>query len=143
MQEAKITVVSAIRVGEEITRMETVSFGTYTEKNGRFYVRYAETEASGMAGSTTTLKWDLASVTLLRHGTYELRQTFVPGGVCCDVYRTPYLVIPLETQTESVLIRRIDIGWQLFLTYKTIVGMQEESVMNLEITVDLAIKQEF
>ena len=30
MQEAKITVVSAIRVGEEITRMETVSFGTYT-----------------------------------------------------------------------------------------------------------------
>lgn len=143
MQEAKITVVSAIRDGDEITRMETVSFGTYTEKNGWFYVRYAETAASGMEGSTTTLKWDLATVTLLRHGTYELCQNFVPGGVCRDVYRTPYMAIPLETQTRSVSVRRVAFGWQLFLVYKTIVGEQEENVMNLEITIDLAVKKEF
>ena len=58
MQKAKITVSGVSRNSEGISRLETVNTGTFTEKNGYCYARYEETEASGMSGTTTTVKWN-------------------------------------------------------------------------------------
>ena len=82
MQKAIITVSGVSRSSEGTTRLETVNTGTFTEKNGYCYARYEETEASGMAGTTTTLKWNGSQVSLIRHGAYEMQQVFVEGGTC-------------------------------------------------------------
>ena len=142
MQEAKITVISTVKSGIQADRMETVSVGSYAEKGGRFYVRYEETEASGMEGCTTTLKWSGDAVTLLRHGTYELCQEFKTGGICRGIYRTPYLTIPLETRTHKALARKTEFGWKLLLAYKMIVGEQDESFIHLEIRIDLRASED-
>ena len=117
MQQAKITVSGVSRNSGGTTRLETVNAGTFTEKNGYCYARYEETEASGMAGTTTTLKWNGSQVSLIRHGAYEMHQEFTEGGTYTGDYRTPYLMIPLETKTKKVRIRKLPFGWKLQLEY--------------------------
>lgn len=137
MQEAKITVKSVSWNGEGTTRLELTSFGSYTEKNGYHYVRYEETEASGMAGTTTTLKWNVSQVTLIRHGTYEMHQEFADGSSYACEYRTPYLAIPIETKTKRVRIRRLGYGWKIELEYDLAYAAADLNRMSTTILVDL------
>ena len=137
MQQAKITVSGVSRNSEGVSRLETVNTGTFTEKNGYCYARYKETEASGMSGTTTTLKWNSAQVSLLRHGTYEMHQEFVEGVTCAGDYRTPYLMIPLETKTKKVRIRKLPYGWKLQMEYDLAYAATDVNRIVTTIIVDL------
>ncbi|HCB99707.1 MAG TPA: DUF1934 domain-containing protein [Ruminococcaceae bacterium] len=49
--------------------VEMVTAGRYYKRNGKYYIRYKETEATGFAGVTTTVKIDGDdAVTLTRSG---------------------------------------------------------------------------
>ena len=137
MQQAKITVSGVSRNSEGVSRLETVNTGTFTEKNGYCYARYEETEASGMAGTTTTLKWNAARVFLARHGAYEMKQEFVEGGTCSGDYRTPYLMIPLETKTKKVRVRKLPYGWKLQMEYDLAYAATDMNRISTTIIVDL------
>jgi len=137
MQQAKITVSGVSRNSEGVSRLETVSTGTFTEKNGYCYARYEETEASGMSGTTTTLKWNGTQISLIRHGTYEMHQEFVEGGAFSGDYRTPYLMIPLETKTKKVRIRKLPYGWKLQMEYDLAYAATDMNRITTTITVDL------
>ena len=137
MQQAKITVSGVSRSGEGTTRLETVNTGTFTEKNGYCYARYEETEASGMAGTTTVLKWNGSQVSLIRHGAYEMHQEFVEGGTYAGDYRTPYLMIPLETKTQKVRIKKLPWGWKLQMEYELAYGAADLNRITTTIVVDL------
>ncbi len=125
------------RNSEGVSRLETVNTGTFTEKNGYCYIRYEETEASGMSGTTTTVKWNSAQVSLIRHGAYEMHQEFVEGGTCAGDYRTPYLMIPLETKTKKVRIRKLPYGWKLQMEYDLAYAATDVNRIATTIVVDL------
>ncbi len=137
MQQAKITVSGVSRNSEGVSRLETVNTGTFTEKNGYCYVRYEETEASGMAGTTTTVKWNRTQVFLIRHGAYEMRQEFAEGNTCAGTYRTPYLIIPLEIMTKKVRVRKVSYGWRLQMEYNLTCAAADTSRNVTTIIVDL------
>lgn len=137
MQQAKITVSGVSRNSEGLSRLETVNTGTFTEKNGYCYARYEETEASGMSGTTTTVKWNGSQVSLIRHGAYEMRQEFVEGGACAGDYRTPYLMIPIETKTKKVRIKKLPYGWKLQLDYELACAAADMNRITTTIVVDL------
>ena len=137
MQKAKITVSGVSRSSEGTTRLETVNAGTFTEKNGYCYARYEETEASGMAGTVTTLKWNADQVSLIRHGAYEMQQEFVEGGTCAGDYRTPYLTIPLETKTKKVRVRKLPRGWKLQMEYELAYAAADLNRITTTIVIDL------
>ncbi len=137
MQKAKITVSGISRTGEGTSRLETVNDGTFTEKNGYCYARYEETEASGMSGTSTTLKWNGSQVLLIRHGMYSMRQEFAEGCSCAGDYRTPYLVLPVETRTKRVRVRKIPCGWKIRLEYDLAYGEADVNRIVTTITVDL------
>ena len=137
MQKAKITVSGVSRNGEGVSRLETVNAGTFTEKNGYCYARYEETEASGMAGTVTTLKWNADQISLIRHGAYEMHQEFTEGGsYACD-YRTPCLMIPLETKTKKVRIRKLPRGWKLQMEYELAYAAADLNRITTTIMIDL------
>ena len=137
MQQAKITVSGVSRNSEGVSRLETVNTGTFTEKNGYCYARYEETEASGMSGTITTVKWNSSQVSLIRHGTYEMHQEFVEGGTCAGDYRTPYLMIPLETKTKKVRIRKLTYGWKLQMEYDLVYAATDMNRITTTIIVNL------
>ena len=137
MQQAKITVSGVSRNSEGVSRLETVNTGTFTEKSGYCYARYEETEASGMAGTVTTLKWNATQVSLIRHGAYEMHQEFTEGGTYAGDYRTPYLMIPLETKTKKVRIKKLPWGWKLQMEYELAYAAADLNRITTKIVIDL------
>ena len=137
MQQVKITGSGVSRNSEGLSRLETVNTGTFTEKNGYCYVRYEETEASGMAGTVTTLKWNATQVSLIRHGAYEMHQEFTEGGTYVGDYRTPYLMIPLETKTKKVRIKKLPWGWKLQMDYELAYAAADLNRITTTIVIDL------
>ncbi|MFQ9935529.1 MAG: DUF1934 domain-containing protein [Phascolarctobacterium faecium] len=66
------------------------------QKNNKYYVFYDESEAAGLAGTKTTIKWDYERVIILRSGTVDCRQEFAGGLVSESMYWTPYLALPMR-----------------------------------------------
>jgi len=137
MQQAKITIEGVSRSREGVSRLASAGNGSFTEKNGYCYARYEETEESGMAGTTTTLKWNSSQVFLTRRGTYEMYQEFTEGNRCAGDYRTPYLMIPLETKTRKVRVSRLSYGWQILLEYELACAAADLNRITATIVVDL------
>mgnify|MGYP000273155083 CR=1 FL=1 len=79
------------------------------EKNGKFYVFYDETEAVGMQGTKTTIKWNYDNVVIIRSGTVESRQEFAQGLECISVYKTPYITFGLKTNTEYLYVTAVTV----------------------------------
>ncbi|SEO93133.1 DUF1934 domain-containing protein [Propionispora vibrioides] len=75
--------------GEE-NRIELVGTGDYVRKNGVGYIKYRETELSGLEGTTTVIKVRPDEVTLLRMGKVEQKQVFRPGQKTQSLYTTPF-----------------------------------------------------
>ena len=53
-----------------------IAFGKMTEKGGVTYVRYEESKLTGMDKTTTTLKWSELALSIIRHGSFALRQHY-------------------------------------------------------------------
>ena len=90
-----------------------------------------------MSGTTTTVKWNSSQVSLIRHGAYEMHQEFAEGGTCAGDYRTPYLMIPLETKTKKVRIKKLPYGWKIQLEYDLAYAAADMNRIMTTIVVDL------
>ena len=106
------------------------------EKNGKFYVFYDETEAVGMQGTKTTIKWNYDNVVIIRSGTVESRQEFAQGLECISVYKTPYITFGLKTNTEYLYVYCRDGIWNIELEYMLEIAGQEQSEMKIKITIE-------
>lgn len=91
--------------------------GTMTEKNGKYYAFYEENAESGLEGTKTTLKWDNERIIILRNGLLDHRQEFCRGYVDKSIYVTPYLKIPLETNTSYLYTYFRNGIWYLEIEY--------------------------
>ena len=95
MQPVKIHIYSQSHSSAGTENIETTAYGRLAEKNNKYYVFYDESEAAGLAGTKTTIKWDYERVIILRSGTVDCRQEFAGGLVSESMYRTPYLALPM------------------------------------------------
>ena len=136
MHAVKITVCSSSDVAGE-KRIEMVSFGTLLEKNGSWYARYQESELTGLAGTTTTIKWDQERIIVLRSGNVEHRQEFFPGLNQASLYKTKELTIPLQTRTQTIAVTALPDGvWQLDINYELLYGAAESTQRQLRIRIE-------
>jgi uncharacterized beta-barrel protein YwiB (DUF1934 family) len=82
------------------TEIEFYAEGNYVEKNNYIYITYKESEISGMEGTTTTLKMDSNSLSILRFGTYNSKLEFRQNEKTLTNYETPYGNIPIIISTS-------------------------------------------
>lgn len=136
MTPVKIHVVSNEKANNQQAAIETVSFGKMTEKNGKFYVFYDETEAVGMKGTRTTIKWNYDSVVIIRSGTVESRQEFTKGLEYLSVYKTPYMTFGLKTNTTYLYVYCRDGVWNIELEYMLELAGQESNEMQIKIVIE-------
>ena len=108
---------SATEGGQQPQVTEQRYKGKLTEKAGKHYAIYDEDAQSGLEGTKTTLKWDAERVIILRNGSVDHRQEFCKGLMDNSVYSTPYLKIPLTTETKYVYTSFRDGVWRLELEY--------------------------
>ena len=84
MQPVKIHIYSQSHSSAGTENIETQLRET-GRKNNKYYVFYDESEAAGLAGTKTTIKWDYERVIILRSGTVDCRQEFA-GGLVSEKY---------------------------------------------------------
>ena len=122
--------------GEE-TRIELVSTGDYVRKNGVGYIKYRETELSGLEGTTTVIKVRPAEVTLLRMGKVEQKQVFRPGQKTQSVYTTPFGKLDMAVAT-GILDISVAAGDQdlpaIYIEYELEIAGDWQSANTLSIT---------
>ncbi len=136
MKKVKIHIKSFEKSNNEHSAVETVSFGRMAEKNGRFYVFYDETEAVGMEGTKTTIKWNYDNVVIIRSGATESRQEFARGLECISVYKTPYMSFGLKTTTQYIYVYCRDGVWNIELEYTLELAGQESNEMKIKIAIE-------
>ncbi len=116
--------------------MEQKYSGSMTERGGKHYVLYEEDSQSGLEGTKTTLKWDQERVVLMRSGTVDHRQEFCRDYRDRSVYRTPYLEIPLVTETSYLYTYFRKGKWHLEMEYTLYHGDAPYGEMKLLIEIE-------
>lgn len=86
--------------GEEPIELETP--GKFGIINGKYYLKYRESEMTGYGNTVTTVKvWD-DNVIVTRRGDVEMKLCYVKGEQKLCLYPTPYGKIGVSIKTHSV-----------------------------------------
>lgn len=143
MQPVKIHIYSQSHSSAGTENIETTAYGRLAEKNNKYYVFYDESEAAGLAGTKTTIKWDYERVIILRSGTVDCRQEFAGGLVSESMYRTPYLALPMRLTTEYLYVYCRDKVWHIDLEYVLELEGQTRRRFKLKMEIEEDVKREY
>lgn len=81
-----------------------VTEGTFVEKNEKQYITYQESEITGFAGCSTTLKINDGHLTMVRFGPSSTQFVFEPGKCTSGIYHTPYGAFEVNVATKALQI---------------------------------------
>lgn len=98
--------------------MELVTSGTLKRDGaGGYIVSYAETELTGLEGTTTRLHVDGGRVTLLREGNVNSQMVFEEGRRHLSMYETPYGALSIGINTRRMRSTLGEAGGDLEIDY--------------------------
>ena len=113
--------------------------GSFLRRGNSFFITYEETETTGYAGCTTTVKVaaDESRVAMLRFGPAS-SQLIIEKGVrhVCH-YETGVGALTLGVAADEIRCQLTDAGGQAFFSYTLDDGTQELSRNLVEVTVTL------
>ena len=84
---------------------------------GGYIVSYAETELTGLEGTTTRLHVDGGRVTLLREGNVNSQMVFEEGRRHLSMYETPYGALSIGINTRRMRSTLGEAGGDLEIDY--------------------------
>ncbi len=116
-KDVLITLVGTQENDGDKDKIELVTEGSMYKKGDAYYIKYKESELTGMDGTTTTVKLQGKKVTILRFGTNNTQLIFEKGmhHVCC--YDTPYGGISVGVWAQDVKVEFDDNGGEIFADY--------------------------
>ncbi len=92
--------------------------GRYIHRDGNYYIRYEETEATGYEGNTTTVKVEQDTLVEMRRSGTMPSEIIVERGrrhICH--YETPYGAISLGVAADAIENSLSDEGGRLMFSY--------------------------
>ncbi|WP_276788049.1 DUF1934 domain-containing protein [Veillonella magna] len=120
MKRVMVAVKSVQRdIAGEDTVIELVSPGKYYERGGVKYIRYEESEVTGLEGVQTTIKVYPTSIVLLRNGKVTMRHYYELGKERESVYKTPFGNLKMVVNTHELTtditdgIGRVHLGYDI------------------------------
>jgi Uncharacterized protein conserved in bacteria len=119
----------------EMNRLELVTEGKYYKKNNNYYVTYAETEVTGMEGTTTTLKISDNTVTLMRFGIVNSQMVFEKGQKHVSYYDTAYGAFTVGVIANEVNVKADDSSAEINIGYQVEVDNNRTGLNNFSIVV--------
>ncbi len=125
--------------GEEPLEIEFITEGRHYQRNGYDYIKYEETELSGLEGHRTILRVGKDSVVMRRYGDMPVAMHFVVGQRNNADYYTPYGVIKIEYLTDEIDYQLKDDSGEVVVKYTLAMnGFKEVShILNILYKVNL------
>jgi uncharacterized beta-barrel protein YwiB (DUF1934 family) len=90
--------------GENNEEIELITEGTYARRNGTHCLTYDESEATGMAGTKTTIRVNGSAVYINRTGSINSQLMFETGKTYSARYDTTYGFISMNTHTDKIKV---------------------------------------
>lgn len=120
--------------------VELMTRGAYAHRDGAFYIVYKETEATGYAGSTTTVKVseDARRVAMLRYGKNASQLIIEKGTRHLCHYETGYGALSLGVAADEIHHELTDEGGRLQFSYTLDSGNEDFISRNL---VDITVRK--
>jgi len=97
--------------------IELTTAGRFYRKNGTYYIMYKESELTGMAGITTTLKIEDQRITMMRNGLYPTQMIFEKGQRHFGIYNTEFGSLTVAVSARDIQNTMTDSGGDLFIDY--------------------------
>jgi len=115
--------------------MERVTEGSLFRKEDAWFLRYTESEASGLEGTTTTIRVDdPRTVSLIRTGATHMKVTFVEGRRHVTRMELPYGVLDVDIFTNAVRADLSDRSGEVHLGYSVELNSREPTNSRLDVT---------
>ena len=137
MGKPVLITVTGTQVNEcgDVDTQEFITTGNCSLKKDAYFLIYSESEITGMAGTTTSLKVEPGRVTLNRMGASQLKQVFETGLRYRSNYVTPHGSIYMAVVCSKVEANLTDSGGSINLEYVLEVENQKLSDNILTVTV--------
>lgn len=137
MDKNAIIKVSSLQLSNDNDKIEVISKGNFKILDEGYEVSYEESEISGMEGTTTTIKVTSEKVILERKGSTESMIIFEDKGSHVSLYNTPYGMLELITNTESLEIDINEEGGKINIDYEVAIAGQDPIKTNLSIGIQV------
>ena len=102
---------------DENVDIEMMAQGDFSKEDGKFFIDYEETEATGMEGTSTSIEIDSDYVSLTREGAVETTLLFIKGRQTTSYYETPYGTMMMGITTEKVDTKLDENGGTVDVSY--------------------------
>ncbi len=115
--------------------VELVTEGVLRREDGAAWsLRYQESEATGLEGTTTTIRVDdPTSVSLIRTGATRMKLTFVEGRRHVTHMEMPFGILDVGVYTNAVQAGLTDRGGEVHLGYSVELGGRGSTHSRLDV----------
>ena len=128
--------------GEELEPIELQTPGKFGVINNKYYIIYDESELTGFADTTTTIKIWEGNAVVTRRGRYNMKLAYQTGKRNLCLYPTPYGEIAASIYTSEIDFYFSDQGGRLRVDY-TLDADNENFIQNsLNVSVCFLCRQE-
>ena len=104
--------------GDDKNGMEITTAGTFYDKDGKYYLSYAEGDFSGLEKCKTTLKISPDGVvTMMRHGQTNTHMIFEKGKCHIGHYETPYGDFTISVTANDINVSLDEHGGNIDIDY--------------------------
>jgi uncharacterized beta-barrel protein YwiB (DUF1934 family) len=134
MNKRAIISVTSKQMGDS-DEIKVVTPGTFYAKDDVFYAEYAETELSGMEGTTTTMKIKPQKFSLIRQGSTNTEMEFDKKEKSVSMYNTPYGTLELKIETKKLDVMVDEEGGDIYIKYMLSIVGQEVLDTTLKINI--------
>ncbi len=119
-------------------KMELITLGKYSKRNGSYYVSYNESEVTGMEGVVTTVKIKEDKVTVKRFGKVNDSLVFEKNKRNICHYNTPYGAMMIGINTNRLSSNMDEDGGMVDIDY----SIDINNVMTGNNTFHMTIKED-
>ena len=116
-------------------KFELETPGKFSERDGKFYIKYEESELTGFKNTSTMVKISPDAVLLSRFGDVESRMEFELGQKRLCNYNTPYGAIPVATELFELTNNLNKSGGNAKFSYSLDFNNEKFAVNTLDISV--------
>jgi len=116
MKKKAIISVTSRQQGDS-DEIEVVTPGVFYAADNAFYAEYAETEISGMEGTTTTMKIMPESFSLIRQGSTNTEMEFDKKEKSVSMYNTPFGTLEMKIETKKLDVDIDEDGGDIYIKY--------------------------
>ena len=118
-----------------------ITDGLYYKRDGRYFVRYEESELTGLPGARTTLRIDKNQVTVMRRGPYSFDLVFEPEKTQTTLYNTDAGGLMVSVFTQNIDNNLTDSGGSLDVRYAVNIEGAYLGVKHLRIYVSESMRE--